>query len=164
MHIQREDKIRSRNYITIMINVVFPKIIGGIMEKRVNTWVEENDKRVEGKGDFLLKHSIIVHCLTLSHIIEKTWDKKDEESWCYFVDFRKAFDIVPMEKLWERLTKMVFPNGWRAMIERLYENVKAKIRAIEGVSNSFNNDIEVKHDFSLSSTLFGLYINKLRNE
>jgi len=30
-------------------------------------------------------------------MIEKTWNTKDEEMWCCFADFKKAFDIVAKE-------------------------------------------------------------------
>jgi hypothetical protein len=46
-------------------------------------------------------------------MIEKTWDRKDGNLWCCLVDFRKAFDTLLREKLWERQVEMGFPNEWR---------------------------------------------------
>jgi hypothetical protein len=44
------------------------------------------------------------------------------------VDFKKAFDIVPRDKLWNGMEELGIPDGYRAAIHRLYEKVRAKIR------------------------------------
>lgn len=50
---------------------------------------------------------------------------------------------------------------YRAVVHRLYEKVRAKIRTSEGMSECFGSDIGVKQGCPLSPTLFGLYIDKL---
>lgn len=59
-----------------------------MLENKISKWAEERDKRAKGKGGFRPKHSTVDHCITLTHIIEKFWEKK-EEVFCCFVDFRK---------------------------------------------------------------------------
>ena len=100
------------------------------------------------------------HGITLSHIIEKVWEKKGE-AFCCFVDFKKAFDTVPKDKLWHRMEELGVPIHLRAAVHRLYEEVKVKIRTSYGISESFRSDIGVKQGCPLSPTLFGLYIDKL---
>jgi hypothetical protein len=90
------------NYRTIMINPLFAKLFGSMLENRISRWAEEGDKRAKGKAGFRPKHSTIDHSITLRHIIEKVWEKK-EEAFCCFVDFKKAFDTVPRDKLWHRM-------------------------------------------------------------
>ena len=100
------------------------------------------------------------HGITLRHIVEKVWEDK-EEVFCCFVDFKKAFDRVPRDKLWRRMEELEIPMHYRAAIHRLYEEVKVKIRTSVGISESFRSDIGVKQGCPLSPTLFGLYIDKL---
>ena len=69
------------------------------MKNRISKWVEERDKRAKGQAGFRPKHSMVDHGITLRHIIEKVWEKK-EETFCCFVDLKKAFDTVPRDKLW----------------------------------------------------------------
>jgi hypothetical protein len=86
------------NYRTIIISPLFAKLFGSMLENRINKWAEEGDKRAKGKAGFRPKHSTIDHGITLRHIIEKVWEKK-EEAFCCFIDFIKTFDMVPRESL-----------------------------------------------------------------
>ena len=94
-------------------------------------------------------------------MIEKVWDTPGAEAFCCFVDFKKAFDTVPRNKLWDRMEELEVPKELRSAVYRLYEQVKAKIRTTEGLSEDFDSNIGVKQGCPLSPTLFRLYIDKL---
>jgi len=51
---------------------------------------------------------------------------------CCFVDFRKAFNMVPRNNLWNRLEELNVPFELRIAAIRLYENVIAKLKRNEG--------------------------------
>jgi hypothetical protein len=55
----------------------------------------KEEKWAIGQAGFRPKHSMVDHCLTLQHMIEKTRYTKKAELWCCFMDFRKAFDMAP---------------------------------------------------------------------
>ena len=59
------------------------------------------------------------------------------------------------------MEELEIPMHYRAIVHRLYEEVKVKIRTSAGISKSFRSDIGVKQGCPLSPTLFGLYIDKL---
>ena len=80
---------------------------------------------------------------------------------CCFVDFRKDFDTVPRNNLWNRLEELKVPFELRATAIRLYENVIAKLKRNEGWSRDIKCNIGVKQGCSLSPTIFGIYIDKL---
>jgi hypothetical protein len=86
------------NYRTIMINPLFAKLFRSMLESIISKWAEEGDNRAKGQAGFKPKHSTIDHSITLRHIIEKVWEKK-EEAFCCFVDFKKDFDTVPRDNL-----------------------------------------------------------------
>jgi len=100
------------------------------------------------------------HDITLRHIVEKVWEDKEEVFYC-FVDFKKAFDTVPRDKLWRRMEELEIPVHYRVVVHRLYEEVKVKIKTSTSISKSFRSDIGVKQGCPLSPTLFGLFIDKL---
>ena len=143
-----------------MINPLFAKLFGSMVEDRISKWAEVKEKRASGQVGFRLKHSTVDHGITLRHIVEKVWEDK-EEVFFYFVDFKKAFDTISRDKLWRRMEELEIPVHYRAVVHRIYEEVKVKIRTSASISESFRSDIGVKQGCLLSPTLFGLYIDKL---
>ncbi|XP_057842732.2 uncharacterized protein LOC131052150 [Cryptomeria japonica] len=121
------------NYHTIMVNPLLGKLFKSMVEHRISSWAKDEGKRAKGQAGFRPRHSTIDHCITLRHLIEKIWDNQGEEAYCYFVDFKKAFDIVPRDKLWNRMEELGILDMYRAVVHRLYERVRAKIRTSEGM-------------------------------
>jgi len=66
-------------------------------------------------------------------IVEKCHNNKTNILYC-FIDFREDFDIVPRNNLWNRLEEIKVPFGLRASTIRLYENIVAKFRSVNGWS------------------------------
>ena len=58
------------------------------------------------------------------------------------------------------MEELEIPLHYRVVVHRLYEEVEVKIITSVSISKSFRSDIGVKQGFSLSPTLFGLYIDK----
>jgi hypothetical protein len=71
--------------------------------------------------------------------------------------------MVPRKNLWNRLEEIKVPLELRAVAIRMYENVIAKFKNIEGWSKEINCNIGVKQGWPLSPTLFGIYIDKLED-
>ena len=61
-----------------MINPLFAKLFGIMLENRISKWVEERGKHAKGQASFRPKRSTVDHGITLRHIIEKVWEKKGE--------------------------------------------------------------------------------------
>ena len=64
-------------------------------------------------------------------IVEECRDDKSN-LFCFFGDFRKAFDTVPRNNLWIILEELKVPFELRAYAIRLYENVITKFKRNEG--------------------------------
>ncbi|MCO5572471.1 hypothetical protein L7F22_026226 [Adiantum nelumboides] len=88
---------------------------------------------------------------------------KDKGLYCCFVDFKKAFDMVPRENLWKNMKELQMPNKYIHAISRMYEMVVCQLRMGEGNSNFFTSTIGVKQGCPLSPTLFGLLIDELEH-
>jgi hypothetical protein len=105
-------------------------------------------------------HSIVDHLVTLKIIIEECFNNKTNLL-CYFVVFRKDFNIVLRTSLQNRLEEIEVPFELRDDTTRLCESILSKFRNMEGWLEEINYKIGVKQGCSLSLTLLGIYIDKL---
>ena len=79
-----------------------------------------------------------------------------------FVDFRKAFDTIPREKLWRVLEGIGVGGRFLACLQSMYSQDRACVsHPTEGLSSTFPCTIGVKQGCPLSPLLFGLYIDAL---
>ena len=72
------------------------------MEKNIRSWVEYHHKQAFGEARFRPKHLTIDHSIAL-RVIAKETRLQGKTLDCYFVDFNKAFDIVPRSEFWKRM-------------------------------------------------------------
>jgi hypothetical protein len=78
------------------------------------------------------------------------------------VDFKKAFDIVQHEVLWQVLAGFEVEGRFLRCLQALYAKDTICINhPSEGVTSSFRCQQGVKQGCPLSSLLFGLYLDAL---
>jgi hypothetical protein len=129
-------------------------------KKKISLCLESHSKRDKGQIGFMRYHSTMDHLVTFRIIAEEFHNAKTN-LFCCFVDFGKAFDMVPRKNLWNRLEEIKVPFELRAATIRLYENVISKFKNIECWSKEIHCNIGDKQGCPLSPTLFGIYIDKL---
>ena len=83
--------------------------------------------------------------------------------YCCFVDFRKAFDSVPREDLFQRLRDIGISTTFLTATMRLYESVLGRLREFGGLFEFIWSTNGVKQGCPLSPTLFGIYIDELES-
>jgi hypothetical protein len=90
------------NYRGITIGPILAKLFVMILDKRLSEWAEQHRLRAKGQTKFRQDYRTIDQFFILWTLIEQSKAKK-KPLYCYFVDFKKAFDIVPHEVLWQVL-------------------------------------------------------------
>jgi hypothetical protein len=154
-----------------MISLILAKLYGIILEKKISIWLERHGKRAKGQDGFrrystedhlvtLRRYSTVDHLVSFRISVEEFRNTKTN-IFCCFVEFRKAFDMVPRKNLWNRLEEIKVPLELRFVAIRMYENVISKFKNTEGWSKGINCNIRVKQGCPLSSNPFGIYIDKL---
>jgi hypothetical protein len=96
------DASKFDNYRGITVGPILAKLFAMILEKRLNEWVEQHGLRAKGQVGFHKDYHTTDQLFILQTLIEQSKAKK-KPLYCYFVDFKKAFDIVPREVLWHVL-------------------------------------------------------------
>lgn len=148
------------NYRTIMVGSLMAKLFGSIMEMKISEWAEKNGKRALGQAGFRKGHSTIDHLVTLRVLMEMS-RLKGKKLYCCFVDFKKAFDMVPRGNLWTRMESLQVPREFMHAVFRVYQKVLCRLRMGNRISEFFASTIGVKQGCPLSPTLFGLLIDEL---
>ena len=134
LYFKSGDKNNPSNYQTIMISPLLAKLYGIIFERKLSIWLESEGKRAKGQAGFRKQHSTTDHLVTLRITVEECCNDKSN-LFFFFVDFRKAFDTVPRNNLWNILEELKVPFELRVAAIRLYKNVIAKLKRNEGWSN-----------------------------
>jgi len=142
-----------------MINNIFAKLLGTILEKKLGSWAEENNLRALSQAGFRQHQSGIDHLVALRYCIDTAKGQRKRTFIC-FVDFSKAFDSVDRGKLWKRLQDVQTPPQLLQAIQRLYAKVLIQLKNCgTPESATLCSSIGVKQGCPLSLTLFGIFID-----
>ena len=126
-----------------MNSPLLANLYGIMLENKINGWLEMEGKRDKGQAGFRRQHSTTDHPVTLRIIVEECHNDKSS-LFCFFVDYRKDFDMLPRNILWNILEELKFPFELRVAAIRLFENVIAKFKSNEGWSKDIKCNIGVK--------------------
>ena len=96
------DTLDPGNYRTIMIRHTMAKLYGAVLEAELSSYAEAEGLRAPEQAGFRRAFSTIDHVFVLRCLIDGAKARK-KRLYCCFVDFRKAFDTAPREKLFQRL-------------------------------------------------------------
>ncbi len=84
---------------------VLAKVFAMILEAWLSNWAEERGLRAKGQVGFRKDFRTTDNLYILQTFIEQSIHKRKKVYYC-FVDFRKAFDTVPRDLLWQVLDEM----------------------------------------------------------
>jgi Reverse transcriptase (RNA-dependent DNA polymerase) len=148
------------NYRPIAVMQAIAKVFASVLNMRLMTWAEANGIRAKSQAGFRPGYSTSMQAFILSHLIEQHRHQKKPLYVC-FVDFKKAYDSVPRDKLWKRLYDKGVTGRMLFTLQALYANVSFSIKFPEGISEEFPCNMGVRQGCPLSPFLFGVYIEML---
>ena len=154
------DPLQNR-CITIMCCVA--KIYSGILNRRLQTYLEKNKILIEEQNGFRASRSCIDHVLVLCTILRNR-KSMNLSTFLAFIDFQKAFDSVDRHLLLFKLSKIGISGNFYGAISAMYANPRARIILNEHETNYFDCPIGVKQGDCISATLFAIFINDLGEE
>jgi hypothetical protein len=117
--------------------------------------------RAKGQTRFRKDYRTIDQFFILQTLIKQSKAKKKPIYYC-FVDFKKTFDIVPCEMLWQVLVGLGVEGHFLRCLQVMYAKDTIRINhPSEGVTSSFKCQQGVKQGCPFSPLLFGLYLDAL---
>lgn len=135
------------NYRTIIIGHTFAKLYATAINAMLFRELDRKGCRARSQAGLRADYQTMDHIFTLRAIIEVA-RHRPEKVYCYFVDFRKAFDYVPRMALYQRLQEIGISKMLLTAIRRLYETIVGRFRTPDGFSVPIHSTIGVKKRLS----------------
>jgi Reverse transcriptase (RNA-dependent DNA polymerase) len=148
------------NYRPVAVMQGISKVFASVLNERLMSWGESNGIRAPSQAGFRPKHSTCMQAFVLRHLVEQH-RHMNKHLYACFVDFRKAYDSVPRDKLWRRLHAKGIRGRMLFTLQALYANVSFAIKFPDGLSEPIPCNIGVRQGCPLSPFLFGVYIEML---
>jgi len=111
----------------------------------------------EEQAGFRASRSTIDQIFTLRQLAEK-YTEFSKQLYICFVDFRKAFDSIWREGLWQVLRHLGYPEKLIRLLESLYRGTFSAVRTGGDVSDWFETIVGVLQGCMLSPLLFNIFL------
>lgn len=152
------------NYRGVTLVSAVCKVFTYILNKRLTIWIEEGNMIAEEQAGYRAGYSTSDHIFTLHSIIQKNMLQGKGKCYVAFIDYRKAFDSVNRECLWNCLRRKGLSRKMLNILESMYERVLCCVRSGHDYTEFFDSPVGVKQGCSISPNLFCLLINEVAEE
>ena len=150
------------NYHGITVTPVLSKLFAMILEARLSEWAECSGTRADGQAGFCKGHRTVDHVYTLHALITQAKRSKSK-LFCCFVDFKKAFDSIPRERMWQILAGLGLEGPLLQCLQSMYAQDSACVLTQDGCTEYFPCTAGVKQGSPASPLLFGLHLDALES-
>lgn len=149
-----------QNYRGISFMDAIAKIFAGVLLKRMQKWEKRNKILNEFQAGFREGYSTVDNIFNLFNILKIKFNER-KKIYCFFIDFKAAFDTIGRNALFYKLQRMGISAKFLKVIKELYENTEAAVWDGENLSEWFTTSMGVKQGCLLSPLLFALFINDM---
>ena len=118
-------------------------------------WAESQGKLVEEQGRFRKGRSTVDHIFVMISMVEKALAKSKGKLYVAFVDFRKAYDSMNRNILWDFLRRAGARGKMLRAFRAMYSSVAASVRVEAGcTTEEFSCPVGLKQEECISPLLF----------
>ena len=141
------------------------KLFTSILNNRLYDYMVQKGILKAEQGGFRKTHGTVDSIFTLKMLIDKYVQSKPKKHrnllFSCFVDFRKAFDCIPRQKLSDKLRKECVQGRFLDVLISMYSNDKSAVKIDNKLTEAFTCFAGVKQGCMMSPTLFNFYLSDL---
>lgn len=138
------------------------KLFTGLILNRIHVWINLNNIINEYQAGFRKEYSTVDNLFNLSSIVHLNFKAK-KKTFAFFVDFSCAFDSIPRNSLFYKLSELGLSSKIIKILQLLYNKTTSQVWDGESLSEPFSVSQGVKQGCLLSPVLFSLYLNDLHD-
>ena len=137
--VKKGDDQNPDSYRGLSLLSVVSKDFTVILNKRLYTWAEHEQKINKEQAGFRKGYPTVDHIFNLtSMIMEKLNSERGGKVYVAFVDYNKAFKAIDREELWGVLQKLQISSKMIMILKAMYNSVKPCVRWGANLSQFFN--------------------------
>ena len=157
---KKGDPNLATNYRGLSLINSIGKIFNNILLVRLENWLNKSKILNEYQAGFRKNYSTIDNIFNLINTIHLS-SLKTKHTYAFFVDFSCAFDTIPRNCLFYKLSQLGVSSKFIRLLQLLYDDSMSRVWDGCTLSEEFTIKSGVKQGCVLSPVLFSLYLNDL---
>ena len=151
------------NYRGIAVSCCLNKLLTKILNKRLESFLEENNILNKYQGGYRRKYRTEDNMFIIHTLFQKYVVQNNQKLYVAFVDFRKYFDTINRDLLFYKLLSQGISGHFYRLIKSMYNSNIYRVKTAQGLTNNIQSTSGLKQGCNLSPILANLYQNDLPN-
>ena len=120
---KKGDRNLASNYRGISLINSCDKLFGKILFNRLDSWTKNKELLSEFQAGFREGYSTADNVFNFFQVVQQSWGKKREKVYCFFVDFKAAFDGISRNSLLYKLFQMGVSSKFCSALKSIYKTL-----------------------------------------
>lgn len=158
---KKGDKSDPLNYRGIALINTICKIFTQIINHRMRNWCEMHDSLNENQTGFRKGRGTLDNIFAVSVISQLHLRLQKQRMYAIFVDFKRAFDTVKLNLLWQKLYSKGISAKLIRILQNIYNNASMQVKVMNKLSSLIPISLGLLQGEILSPLLFSLFIDDI---
>ena len=151
-------KTETSNYRGISLLSCINRLFSAILNKRLTEFVKNKNILSEVQLGFISGSRTSDAHFLIHYLIQQYCHRSTQKLYACFIDFKKAFDSIPRDKLLKKLLNFGITGDFYNTIKNMYMNDKCKIKIGKDITDAIYPNQGVRQGCVLSPLLFNIYM------